>query len=108
MRSFKRKFRHRRRFQHGENKANEHCPKCKLSPCTLADVPPGCRARVTGFSEALIKGRGTYLQAYGLMPGHWVRVLQRSPVMVVQIDHTELALERQMALEVNVDEVVEL
>lgn len=108
MRPSRRKFRHRRRFQHRANEANQHCPKCKLRPCTLADVPSGCRARVTGFTEALIKGRGTYLQAYGLMPGHWVRVLQHSPVMVVEIDHTELAMEREMAMEVNVDEVAEV
>ena len=60
---------------------------------------------MTGFAGELRTGRGTYLQAYGLMPGHWVLVLQHSPVMVIQIDHTEIAMEREMALDVNVDEI---
>lgn len=108
MRPFGKKFRRRRRFQHRDDNAKQHCPRCQSAKCTLADVPPGCRAKVTGFTGALRTGRSAYLQAYGLMPGHWVMVLQHSPVMVIQVDHTEIAMEREMALDVNVDEVAKL
>jgi Fe2+ transport system protein FeoA len=63
---------------------------------TLADVPPGCRASVIGFAPAGGQ-RCEQLQAYGLSPGHRVRVLQQTPVTVVQVDHTELALETDVA-----------
>lgn len=81
------------------------CPKCIPPKCTLAEVPPGCQARVTGFSSRLSPDRFAYLQAYGLVPGYWVRVIQHSPVVVVQIDHTELALELDLAGSVNVAEI---
>jgi Fe2+ transport system protein FeoA len=45
------------------------------------------------------------LQAYGLAPGHCVRILQHSPVTIVQIEHTELALEGGLARQVEVEGV---
>lgn len=69
---------------------------------TLADVPPGYCARVGGFASSLSPEQLTHLQAYGLVPGHWVRVLQHSPVTVVQIEHTELALEGDLARQIRV------
>lgn len=75
---------------------------------TLADVPTGCRARVVGFCPGLPADRLAYLQAYGLAPGYWVRVLQHNPVTVVQVEHTELALETELACEVWVKEEGEL
>jgi Fe2+ transport system protein FeoA len=44
------------------------------------------------------------LQAFGVVPGHRVRVLQHSPVTVVKIDYTELALENDMARLIQVGE----
>jgi Fe2+ transport system protein FeoA len=38
-----------------------------------------------------------HLQAYGVIPGYEVRVVQHKPVTVVQIEHTELALEAGVA-----------
>ncbi len=105
MKPFGRKIRSQRRFRHRKRGKEFACPRCLPSGCTLADVPPGCQARVAGFSGNLKPDRSAYLQAYGLMPGHWVRVVQHSPVMVVQVEHTEIAIEQEMALEVNVDEV---
>jgi Fe2+ transport system protein FeoA len=68
----------------------------------LADVPPGYCARVGGFESSLSPEQLTHLKAYGLVPGHWVRVLQHSPVTVVQIEHTELALEGDLARQIRV------
>lgn len=67
------------------------------APVTLADVPPGLQAIVLGFSGDFPAERRTFLQAYGLVPDYKVRVLQHSPVTVIQVDYTELALERELA-----------
>jgi Fe2+ transport system protein FeoA len=47
--------------------------------------------------------RRAHLQAYGLVPGHWVRILQHSPVTIVQIEHLELAMEHGLARQVQVE-----
>jgi len=63
---------------------------------SLADVPPGTMTRVTawlGFSSA----RRQQLLAYGLAVGTLVRVVQQTAATVVLIEHTELALERDLA-----------
>jgi Fe2+ transport system protein FeoA len=69
---------------------------------TLAEVPQGWQAKVVGFSGALPAARRAHLEAYGLIPSYPVRVLQHSPVTVIQVDHTELALERALADEIQV------
>lgn len=68
-------------------------------------MPAGCQARVISFSNHLNSGRGAQLNAYGLAPGRWVRVIQRSPVIVVQVDLTEIALEQDLARGVNVQDI---
>jgi len=63
---------------------------------SLADAPPGTRTRITawrGFSSA----RRQQLLAYGLSVGTLVRVVQQTAATVVLIEHTELALERDLA-----------
>jgi Fe2+ transport system protein FeoA len=102
---FRKKFwgRHRSRWRrHGKHPI---CSGCIPSTCTLADVPPGCQARVTGFTSNLPPARFAHLQAYGLVPGYWVRVIQQSPVLVIQIDQTELALEMELAGNVHVADI---
>ena len=69
---------------------------------TLADVLPGEEARLSGFSPDLPPERSAHLQAYGLVPGRFVRVLQQAPVTVVQIEHCEIALETELAGQVHV------
>lgn len=69
---------------------------------TLMDVPPGWRAKVVGFRDGIPPARRAHLQAYGLIPDDWVWVVQHSPVTVIQIDHTELALEESLASEIEV------
>jgi Fe2+ transport system protein FeoA len=74
---------------------------------TLADVPKGWDARISSFSQSIHEEKQAQLQAYGIIPGYWVQVRQRSPVVVVQIDHTELALETQLAEEIQVQMIRE-
>lgn len=64
---------------------------------TLADVKPGEETKVIGFAPTLSQARLAHLQAYGLVPGYPVRVVQHKPVTVVQVDYVELALEEELA-----------
>jgi Fe2+ transport system protein FeoA len=47
--------------------------------------------------------RRQQLQAYGLSPGHCVRVMQHSPVTIIQAGHTELAMESDLAQSIIVE-----
>jgi Fe2+ transport system protein FeoA len=99
----------RRRARHGANAllpAEVDCTLCQgdLAAPTLADIRPGCRAKVVGFCQSIPAERRAYLQAYGLAPGYWVTVVQHSPVTVVEVEHTQLALETELACEVQVSE----
>jgi Fe2+ transport system protein FeoA len=70
----------------------------------LRQVSPGKRVRVTGFTPRLNAERRAHLQAYGVIPGHWVQVTQHSPVTVVRIEQTEIALESGLASEILIGE----
>jgi Fe2+ transport system protein FeoA len=72
---------------------------------TLSDVPPGWQAKVVGFRGGIPPARRVHLQAYGLVPNDWVWVMQHSPVTVIQIDQTELALENSLASEIEVQHI---
>ncbi len=83
-------------------------------PLTLLDVPLGCRAKIGDSSNPAGLSASEpnpslpgleQLQAYGLVSGYWVRVLQRTPVIVLQIDHLELAMEKELAGLVQVEEI---
>ena len=67
---------------------------------TLADLRPGEEARLLSFSSETPPERFTQLQSYGLLPGCHVRVLQNWPVIVVQVEHTELAVENDLARQI--------
>lgn len=81
---FRRRSRHRRR-------------RGRQGGLSLADVPPGFRVRVIGFAEGFPPDRRAHLQAYGLVPDYTAKVLQQAPVTILKIDHTELALENELA-----------
>lgn len=72
---------------------------------TLADVPPGFRARVVGFLDSFPADRRAYLQAYGMAKNDWVTVVQHSPVTVIRLEHTELALESELAGGIQVQQI---
>jgi Fe2+ transport system protein FeoA len=61
---------------------------------------------VTGFLEGFPAERRASLQAYGLSRDDWVTVLQNSPVTVVQLDNTELALENELAERIQVSQIL--
>ncbi|HKY83989.1 MAG TPA: ferrous iron transport protein A [Anaerolineales bacterium] len=63
---------------------------------TLAEIPPGRRARIAAWRGAS-SARRQQLQAYGLWVGRWVRVVQQAGATVVLVEHTELALEHDLA-----------
>lgn len=63
---------------------------------TLEQISPGTRAKVFAFHE-MEKRQIENLQAFGLSPGQWVRVIQHAPVTVVEVGNTELALEGELA-----------
>ena len=80
-------------------------PKSSMTASrTILDLTPGQSARVTGFSADLSSDRRSLLRAYGLVPGYSIRLLQQSPVSVIQIEHAEIALEKQLAGEIFVSE----
>jgi Fe2+ transport system protein FeoA len=66
----------------------------------LIRIPSGERVQVFGLGEALTPSRRTHLQAYGVVPGYWIEVIQQSPVTVIQVDHIELALDYELAASV--------
>ncbi len=71
----------------------------QLSP-TLADLHPGDRASILGFSPAIAAERLYQLQSYGLLPASHIAVVQNWPVVVVQVEHTELAIENDLACQI--------
>lgn len=69
---------------------------------TLADIPPGGDATILGFLPAMPATRRSQLQAYGLLPGLSIRVLQQTPVTIIRIEYTELAIEVDLAQQIEV------
>jgi Fe2+ transport system protein FeoA len=70
---------------------------------SLAQVKPGRQVKVKGFLPGLSSERAWHLQSYGVVAGCWLRVIQQSPVTIVQVEHLELALERGLAAMIQVD-----
>lgn len=70
--------------------------------CSLEQVPSGCPAIIHGFLDGISASRQTQLRAYGLMPGQSVTVLQHNPVTVIRVFFTELALEQELAQQIQV------
>lgn len=72
----------------------------KLSISThqrLTELPPGSSGRILDFSPDILSDRKAQLQAYGVIPGNTLWVRQHKPVTVIQVDHTELAFESELA-----------
>lgn len=71
----------------------------------LTDLPPGTHARMMSFSAGMLSDRKAQLQAYGVTPGHEIWVRQQKPVTVIQVEHTELALESDLANSIYVEKL---
>lgn len=72
----------------------------------LSQAAPHTSVRVDGVDE-LPAWRQNQLAAYGLAPGRLVDVLQVSPLVVVRVEHVELALERRLAHGIRVTTLVQ-
>ncbi|MEW6582243.1 MAG: FeoA family protein [Actinomycetota bacterium] len=68
---------------------------------TLADVAPGTTATVHAL-DGVDRAWRERLQAYGLVPGRRVHVLQHAPVTVVEVEHAQVAFERCLACGIRV------
>jgi len=69
---------------------------------TLADAPVDVDLRIISCGR-LAQEHHDWLQAYGVQPGHCVRVLQHRPVTIVQVAQDELAMEPAIAQAVQVE-----
>lgn len=81
-----------------KHKPHSHRPiHHETHAATLPDIRPGSTTTVTGFVATIPPDTQERLLAYGLLPGQTLRVLAQKPLTVVQVEHTELALERELA-----------
>jgi Fe2+ transport system protein FeoA len=69
---------------------------------TLADIKPGEVAIIRSFLPAMPSTRKSQLLAYGMLPGLKVIVVQHSPVTIIRIEQTELAIEAEIAQAIEV------
>jgi Fe2+ transport system protein FeoA len=90
----------RMNFDNSDNTSS--CPR-RSSQLTLADIAPGRKARLVGFCPGLAADRRAQLMAYGMTPGHMIQVLQHQPVTIIRVEHTELAMEIEVACEILVE-----
>ena len=86
---------HRRR--RGRHHVEEKLVRSSAPAQTLAEISPGSFAQVMGFLPGMPIDRQTMLLAYGVAPGYRVRVVCHSPVTVLEVENTELALETELA-----------
>ena len=70
----------------------------------LAAAPLDRMVRVVDLA-GLPAAQREQLHGYGIAPGRALRIVQRKPVTVVQIEHAELAIETEVAQAVWVDEL---
>jgi Fe2+ transport system protein FeoA len=92
---------------------HQHATRCSSASCDragkcLSDVPTGEVVEICGFSPQLSPDRKAHLQAYGLTTGYPVRILQTSPVIIIQVENLELALERELAAKIHVTDIEEV
>lgn len=90
-------------FKQGNRLAGSDLPAGGPGKRSLVEIEPGRSARVERFLPQISADHRAHLFAYGLQPGREVRVLQHSPVTVVQIEFTELALESALAKDIQVE-----
>jgi Fe2+ transport system protein FeoA len=94
-------------FLHRRHRRRGHCRRSSSQAETLVDLLPGQGAQLLGFAPELPQEHWAHLQAYGLVPGRYVRVLQHNPVTVVQVEHCEIALEDELARQICVNQAVD-
>jgi Fe2+ transport system protein FeoA len=70
--------------------------RSRSAPGTLAEVPPGWKARLLSWDTTPARRR-QQLRAYGLTESSWIHVVQHVPTTIIRVEQTELALERELA-----------
>ena len=75
------------------------------SPRTLADVCPGVQVRIVDL-DGLSAASQAKLMGLGICPGRCVEVIRHSPVTLVRAEHSELALESELARGIKVTKEV--
>ncbi len=68
----------------------------------LLEAPQGSQVLIQGFTSEVSVKLCERLQAYGLAPGVCATILQLSPVVILQVENLELALEPQLARQIQV------
>jgi Fe2+ transport system protein FeoA len=63
---------------------------------SIIELKPGDRARI-GSLLSVNKGHLRKLTVFGILPGVEIEVLQISPTYVLRIEHTQLALDSEIA-----------
>lgn len=76
---------------------SQQTPHHRQAPATLRSARPGSLTRIAGFTAGTASELRERLLAYGLIPGQTLSVIAQKPVTLVQIEHTELALEDILA-----------
>jgi Fe2+ transport system protein FeoA len=87
----------------GGKQVSLHAVEIEVEESSLARVEPGSSVIVSGFSKALGEGKRAHLIAYGVVPGRRVKVIRHSPVTILQVEHTELALDGDLAKQILVE-----
>jgi Fe2+ transport system protein FeoA len=101
--NFLRKLSREKPNMQGINTKNKSQPDPSLAKSTIAagrrltDLCAGSKARILGFAPDISIERKAQLQAYGVIPGNSLWVQQQKPVTVIQVEHTELAFETELA-----------
>ncbi len=68
----------------------------------LADTYPGSQVRIVRFGD-LSPSHLQHLNAYGVLPNRTVKVLALHPLVIIQVEHCELALEDSIARQIIVE-----
>lgn len=67
--------------------------------CSVLQMETGSQGRIL-FLVPDQNGRLDRLSALGVIPGNTITLLQKQPSLVVQVDHTEIALDKEIAGEI--------
>jgi len=67
--------------------------------CSLADFSTNARVRIRRFGN-LPPATLHHLRAYGVLPGREIRILAQRPLVIIQVEESELALEESIARQV--------
>lgn len=83
--------RRQRIFRQGKLKGRQ------AKPFSLGGCRKKCGTVVRGFSGKMEEKNKLFLLGRGIRPGKAIKVMQTSPAVVVEVDHLQVAIERELA-----------